>query len=612
MSGNLFKNILSRGKSIAKVSHPKVFHHSKWQVHFQDVLFGLANETNLIRLTTYEKSAGPSLLMRSEEYGVPVPFIVDPNSVQGNDDTTRVFNINPLTSADIYSTFPMAVSVATRARNGLFEVSLLYDDEANQWNPDKAINYLAKSGLEKAMALNSGELFAAYVKRRNSSDNDIINMYRAVFRKNARYISKEKLESQFVDGNVDGELTEIAEQMVLEGVENADLSLPSFTDVEFACFFFKLTPEDRYNMAVVSAGGHFIETEVITAKLKELLELKKNNQEKDYALKLSEFMSFTKGDTSTPSRAEKIAASLKELPVFGEIYKQNSSFMERNFEALCIKLDAYLLNRVKPSEMLGVNLQFPFVHDRTPHFMTLMFGINEDNSIKVEELLTDMSDHLSLSAPVLDPRLAKSIKICGTPSANLFVVENPDYVTSSSMAHMKDLIKLSKLTTDPNDLSSLRQKALYDLFSDDAVKLRRLNDAPIRFAAEGDSWLDRKEAMEGFLTLSTIQNKKEIDSDTPIKIKILEEEESVGVDGYYLSYTTTEIKIPTDVSYYDWTPILTAELPADFSKGRKVNQEVPEALSPVVFPEHIGAASANNTLTTKGVVLTNEEFKKMS
>ncbi|MCF8468730.1 MAG: hypothetical protein K9G33_15125 [Sneathiella sp.] len=57
-------------------------------------------------------------------------------------------------------------------------------------------------------------------------------------------------------------------------------------------------------------------------------------------------------------------------------------------------------------------------------------------------------------------------------------------------------------------------------FGLEKVKLRRLNGFPIRFAAEGDSWLYREDAMESFLTVSTIQNKKNVDNDTPVRIEM--------------------------------------------------------------------------------------------
>ncbi|MCC3306277.1 hypothetical protein [Sneathiella sp. HT1-7] len=613
MSSKLFSLRASKALRPTKFSHPTVFQISNRQVCFQDSVLGLANKANLLRMRDFDKSGGPSLLMKSGIYGVPVPYFYDPSSVSGNEDTTRLYGLNTMKqSPHHYWNYPETVYGSIKRRSGLLEASFQYDDIKEQWNPDNVITYIAEYGIDPVKTLVTDKLFNSYLKRANPSDEQIINMYWAAYKKNADSIPNGRLNPKhqewfneaFKDGDPEKGLAENERIKRINDVRQADENLPSFTDVEFAYLFFGLKPSKRYNLACCLNGGHLISTETIASKLNELLKLKKAKDEQNFNQKLTEFLEITKGDPTKASRSEMIAGSLKELPLFNTIYQQNSSFMERNFEALCIKLDAYLLNLVKPSEKLVINLHFSHVFDNAPYFMTFLLGVEKDGSIGVQEVLTDASDPLSLSAKVVDSRLSNSIKIVGTPSANIRIVENPADLMDKSNQILKDA-KFAQKINDASDSAFLdRIDNLFDLISDQKIKLRFLNGNPVQLSSSGDDWRYRAFAMSS-IRFPSFQ-------ETPRTIKeIFLPSSSIDGDAYEEGSDDYCEEGPMSPKSYQFTPILTAEPPEDFNKNRKLNHLPAGFPTPVLYPEHVGAASPLNPLTTKGIDLTEELFKKL-
>ncbi|MEX1035292.1 MAG: hypothetical protein WDZ54_05010 [Sneathiella sp.] len=611
-----------------RVALNSVIKFSRRQIHFQDALFGMENERNLERMIKLEKSGGPSMIMNAITYGIQAPFITDPKSIQGNDDTTRVFGLNELkTVPNEYSAFPMGVLKNVRTRNGLFEVSFQYDDKRGQWNPENLLEYLGKNDLAKLKNIGSHTLFESFLKKRNASDDEIANMYAAAFRKNIHSLETygavswlthrsehqdeiDGIKGQFEKNKPDLGLRPSVRESLCKRVKNADENLPSFTDIEFGLFFLSLDPSERYNMACLLQGGHLIKTEDVAADLQELLKLKKSGDKEKYTQKLKAFLEATKGNSETVPRSEMIINSFRQLPLIDLIFQQNSDFLARNFEALCVKIDSYLLNLVKPSEKLVVNLQFPFVFDGAPAFITLLVSVGDDNIIKVEEILTDASDPLSLTAKAVDPRLANSLKYCGTPSASICILENPKEMEPKFVEVAKSLWELNKDETSASQIFINRINSLFSAFATPDIKLRLLSGTPLALDKNEDDWDVRRTEMTkmGMLPSSTVIRKG-----LP---NVLEEEEpdphGLAKHGIIPSIIYSVVNpVPNN---FEWRPILTFELSEKFKieKAKTLN-ELPSGFSePVAYPEHIGAASPLNPMSDTGKLLSEETFNKLT
>ncbi|MCF8466966.1 MAG: hypothetical protein K9G33_06150 [Sneathiella sp.] len=610
---SLFSTALQNMNKNLPVALGSVFKTSRRQVHFQDVLFGMESERNLERMIKLEKSGGPSMIMNALTYGIQAPFITDPKSIQGNDDTTRVFGLNRLKIVPLeYSAFPTGVLKNVKTRNGLFEVSFQYDGKRGQWNPERLLEYLGQNDLSALKKIASHTLFESFLKKRNASDDEIANMYAAVYRKNISSLTDQDdidfLSGSFQNNDPEQDLRPEKRKELCDAVKNADEKLPSFTDIEFGLFFLNLDPSERYNMACLLQGGHLIKTEEVAANLQELLKLKKANNKEKYAQMLSDFMEATKGNIETMPRSELIINSFRQLPLIDLIFRQNSDFMARNFEALCVKIDAYLLNLVRPSEKLVVNLQFPFVFDGAPAFITLLVGVGENNIIKVEELMTDASDPLSLTARTVDPRLANSLKYCGTPSANICILENPKEMETKFIEASKALWKLNKDETSANQIFINRLNCLFSVFSDPAVELRYLSGNRLVVSSKDKDWDNICRAINGTGFLNSQYRIKA----NPIKTVTVDNGWYDGYDGVWIS-DEVENADKTAVENYDWRPILTVELSEKFKieKAKTLN-ELPSGFpEPVAYPEHIGAASPLNPMSDTGELLSEESFNKL-
>lgn len=592
-----------------------VFQISKRQIYFQDVTFGMENKVNLQRMLELEKSGGPSMLMNALIYGFKPFFKTDRKSIQGNDDTTRVFGLNThLAPPTMYYNFPKTVLKNVQKNNGLFEVSLQYSDPDHQWNPDKLICSIAGNGTDAISTVETDNLFFAYLKKRKASKLEINQMFTAMCVKNLPVPKKNEESSEykeyFINGNPEEGLRAVHLDEYEKLIINANENLPSFTDIEFGLFFFLLDVSKRYNMSCVLNGGHLIKTEKIADDLAELLSLKNAKDDKAYDKKLKEFMDATKGDTETPSRSALIVDSFRQLPLFDLIFQQKSEFMERNFGALCVKIDAYLLNLVKPTDKLGMILQFPFALGRAPRLMTLLISLDNDGNIKIEDPFIDATDPCSLTAKTVDKSLADSIKYSGTPSASLFLLENPEEMEGKFNDALKQLTKLKKEDSSDNQTFINMVETVYSVFGDPSAKVKFLNNKPLALSSKGDDWESHVKTMQvsGFLLSST-----DIRADGP-NVKFKDDPDfddlmyGYGQEPEEIPY----IEVPAAPDDYHWNPILTVELSDKFSKKRKLNH-LPEGFpEPVAFPEHIGAASRFNPMNKNWERMREEDFKSWS
>lgn len=603
---SLFSTALSKVRKPLPVALNTLFKVSRRQVYFQDVLFGMENERNLERLLKQEKSAGPSMIMNAVTYGIKVPFITDQKTIQGNDDTTRVFGLNPLnTVPDEYCKFPESVINNVQIRNGTTEVSFQYSGNDLQWNPDMMIEYCHKYGLEGLSQISSYSLFKRYLKKRGASSYEVGEMFKAVYRKNLATLDdpyKRKLiEQNFIDNDPTKNLKLEIQEYLYKDVCDAEI-LPSFTDIENGLFFLVLPPSKRYNMFCVLQGGHLIKTEEVASRLQELMKLKEENSD-EYAIKIEAFMEATRGDTGKIPRSEQIVNSFRKMPLFEFIFQQNSNFMARNFEALCVKIDGYLLNLVKSNEQLIVNLQFPFVFGGAPAFVTLLVSVDENDGVKVEELFTDSSDPLSITAKSVDPRFANSIKYCGTPSANICILENRGQMESRFAEVSSSLRALVKDETSDRQIFINRTNALFSAFSDPLVKLRYLNGKPLAISSKDENWNDICRAIDATGLITT---KYALKKNPPKTMEITFEWYSESL----LNDDVQDVPVSDAIENYDWPTILTYELSEKFmvEKAKQLNELPSGFVPPTAYPEHIGAASPLNPMNDTGESLTEETF----
>lgn len=351
----------------------------------------------------------------------------------------------------------------------------------------------------------------------------------------------------------------------------------------------------QYNMACVLNGGHLIPTRVISTYLSDMLALLQQKKEEEYQEMLAEFMAITKGDTSKKCRSEIIFDALRDIPLFDYIFSLDSDFMTNNVAALAVKVDAYLLNLVKPSEALLVNLQLPYVLGETPLIATFLVRADEQGAIKVDELFAKKGDAFSLMTKPLDKRLQNSVKYCGTPSANICILENPDEVKDLIAEATETLRRQNDGEERSHKIFVNRLNALFDVFSDSRVKLRYLNGSRLTFSAKSDGWHERQCAVEA----SSFVHFQRVKKSDPVK--------TVGeiVD---LSFEVYEVFDLEAIENYDWSPCWTVQLDDSFMKDRPLNR-LPEGFPlPAFYPEHIGAASPLNPINTTWKVMTYKEF----
>lgn len=581
------------GRTVARQFRKNLYYLAKRTVFTQDALFGMEDRFNIKRMLDLEKSGGPSMLMNVKKYEIMTPFLAGSKAVVDNDDLTRLFELNTTTQreTEIYKLFPLSVLKSVQKRNGLFEISFQYSDDRDQWSPDSLLRAIVKHGKAKVLGARTDALFWSYLKRLKLTRDDIDEIF-SVIDPASVIVSTKRLPKDKVD-------------MHVESVEAADITMPSYTDIEFGTFFLgdekeeDQLPRMQYNMACVVNGGHLIPTRTISTCLSDMLDLLKKEDEEAYRGKLAEFLLMTKGDTSKKCRSELIFDYLRKIPLFDCIFSQESEFMTNNVAALAVKADAYLLNLVKPSEALLVNLQLPYVLGEAPLIVTLLVRLDERGMIDVSELLTSEGDPLSLTAEKLDKRLENSVKYCGTPAANICILENPEDITDIITAVKEALGKKNASEKDPCKIFENRLDALFELFSDKRVKLRYLNGNRLALSAKSDGWHERQCAVEA----TSLVNFKRVAKSDPVKTITIPVGEGAGL--------WEEID-PDAIENYEWLPCWTVQIDERFAKERAVSTLPKGFPLPAFYPEHIGAASPLNPINTTWKLMTYNEFLELT
>ncbi len=602
-------SMLKRPSSSLFLLKSSVIWFSKRRVFTQNVLFGTANEVNYKYVINKGLSCGPSIIMGAWKYDKKTYFQTDSRAIQKNDDLTRLFGLNRLDQVPvIYKDYPKNVLQRVKERNGICFASFQFSDKNPQWTPDKLITSISRVGLDEFLSLRTDELFNSYLKNRNATVDDIANMYSAAFVKNVMYLPQIEKEFYykgfFVDGDPEKGMQPEKLNDYVQKIEKADVTLPSFTDIEFVLFFLKTPQSEQNNIACVVNGEHFIPTQMVSQYLKDLLTLKQADDDIGYQKKLAEFLTLTRGNSEVPSRSAGIVDAFRKFPVFEYIFSQNSDFMSSNFELLCAKIDSYLLNLVKPSESLIVNLQFPYVLGEAPLFITLLIAIDAKGNLVIRELLADAKDPLSITAEKLDSRIANSLKYCGTPSANICILENPGELEKLLVEATTGLWEKNAKETSDTKMFINRLNALFSVFSDPAAKLKYLNGKRLSFSAKGNGWKEQQQV----ISVCGLLNVKMQEKKVPVKTFVVDD--FVPTDGGGIVQNKTVVDEEALENYF-WIPSWSVELNERFKTEKTLNRLPTDYPLPNFYPEHVGAASPLNPISTSWKLPTYEELKKL-
>ncbi|MAL79712.1 MAG: hypothetical protein CMN55_11475 [Sneathiella sp.] len=608
MSGNL-GGMLKRPSNSLFLLKSSLIWFSKRHVYTQNVLFGTANEINYKYVLNKGLSCGPSIIMGAWEYDKNIYFETDSRAIQKNDDLTRLFGLNKLDQVPvIYKDYPKNIMQSIMERNGICFASFQFSKKDRQWTPDKLITSICKIGLDNFLNLGTDELFYSYLKNRNATVDDIANMYSAAFVKNVMYLPEKEKEDYYKGFFVDGDPGKGIQPEKLEDyvqkIEKADVTLPSFTDIEFVMFFLNSPEAEQNYIACLVNGEHFIPTKTVSQYLKDLLALKQADDDIGYRKKLAEFLTLTSGNSEVPSRTSRIVDAFRIFPAFEYIFAQNSDFMSSNFELLCAKIDSYLLNLVKPSESLVVNLQFPYVLGEAPLFITLLIGNDAEGNLVIRELLTDSKDPLSITAKKLDSRIANSLKYGGTPSANICILENPEELEKILAEVTTDLWAKNAKETSDTKMFINRLNALFSVFSDPAAKLKYLNGKRLSFSAKGNGWKEQQQV----ISVSGLLNMKMQEKETPVKTYVVDD--FIPTDGGGIVQKQTVVDEQALENYF-WIPSWSVELNERFKAKKSLNRLPMDYPLPSFYPEHVGAASPLNPISTSWKSPTYEEFNKL-
>src|SRR5690606_15889985 len=105
--------------------------------------------------------------------------------------------------------------------------------------------------------------------------------------------------------------------------------------------------------------------------------------------------------------------------------------------------------------------QLPYVLGKAPLFIPLLVCVDEKDKLIVRELLTKAGDPLSISAGKLDQRITNSLKYCGTPSADICILENPQEMEEIFSNSALNLWKKSETETSDGQIFINRLDALF-------------------------------------------------------------------------------------------------------------------------------------------------------
>lgn len=543
----------------------------------QDCFLGLANRSNLDKTIETQTACGPSFLLLAAQENIETPFKSNSVNVKKNES---VADLVGLFHEDLrvcqYSDFPKQILRNVQSRKGLLILSFLHD--GMPWDPDPLITYLARNTFEDLMSLSNSKLYHSYLKKRGVTQEQLFHMA------TVEPMPDESFRTQYVES-------------FIKQVSSADVSLLSFTDVEFGYLFFGCEDETLYNAAVMLPGGALMETALFQEKLKSLLDARRRQNTALYDGLLEDFKRLTLKGAERGEPISRIEEGLGSLPVFKQILDSEYDFYINNFKMLCLKIDAYLLNQVREGEALLVNLNFPMVHNGAPHIMSLMFRKDEGVGVIVKEVFGSMENPFSIEGQDLQDGLKNSLLYCGSPSASMCVVENPDDVIVLSMQVLE-----AKPQAVPRNPAVQIFDNLYRVFSSDVIQLRYIDRQRFTISCPEKNWFSRMEIMArvGFIYIET-----EMDKGGP---DLIDNGSGFMTDGgEYVE--PDQIPNPHSVENYIWTFYQDRELLLSKKHKREFGVLPKGIAKPIKYPHHIGAASPLNPLKDSISRMTDHDFR---